>query len=93
MIAALLSIDFKNVLRLEREQLLSMIPDAGFAGDDIVLARTWETYSKGEQAVIKLVQSPQVPMDFGMVSNPIGSVALLVHTLFWKQHFKMESPI
>ena len=89
----LLSIDFKNVLRREREQLLSLIPDAGFSGDDIVLERAWETYSKGEQAVIKLVQSPQDPFDFGKVSNPIGSVALLVHTLFWKQHFRMDHPI
>ena len=93
MIAALLSIDFKNVLRREREQLLSMIPDAGFSGDDIVLERRWESYSRGEQAVIKFVQSPQTPFDFGQVSNPIGAVVLLVHTLFWKQHFGVVSPI
>ena len=83
----LLSIDFKTTLRQERASLLGMISDACFIGDEIVLDRPFETYSRGEQAIIKFVQSPQEPFDFSKVSNPDGAVALLVHTLFWKQHF------
>ena len=84
-----LNIDWADAVIVARKHLLGLINGATLvlpgAGDPYIrLEAALESYSTGEQVVIKFVQSPQMPLSLHLLDGDLARVALETHTDFWR---------
>lgn len=94
-----LTLDFVTEFLQERSDILKSVystrltgvmQDGVFTRPEVEIDRDLETYSPGEQAVIKFVQSPQTPLDFSRIDGSLGRLCLDLHTKFWRRRYGME---
>jgi hypothetical protein len=50
----------------------------------IRLPRSIDTYSQGERNILKFIQSPQTPVDFGSLDGLTAKRVFEVHRRFWE---------
>jgi hypothetical protein len=95
-----LTLDFATEFLQERSDILKLIystrltgvrEDGTFTHPKIEIDRDLETYSTGEQAVIKFVQSPQTPLDLSKLDGSLGRACLDLHTKFWRLRYGMAA--
>lgn len=88
-----LTLDYADKQLAKRSDLVRKhIPDASLFNTIspefkafLTLNRPFETYSTGEQILIKFVQSPQTPIDLASLDEETARAALALYTAFWTE--------
>jgi ribosomal protein L32 len=97
-----LNIDFVTEFLHERAEILKLIygarltavmQDGEITAPQIELDRYFETFSTGEQGVLKFIQSPQMPLDFTRLDGSVGRACLDLHSKFWRKRYNLPDQI